>query len=50
VLDAAFLVPVAKRAAFKKEARAQREQCVDAGLELALTGPWPAYNFIGNPT
>lgn len=50
VLDAAFLVPMAKRAAFKKEARAQRDQCVDAGLELALTGPWPAYNFIGNPT
>ena len=50
ILDSAFLVPVAKRAAFKKEARTQRESCVEAGLELALTGPWPAYNFIGNPT
>jgi hypothetical protein len=50
VLDAAFLVPAAKRTAFKKEARVQREQCADAGLELALTGPWPAYNFIGNPS
>jgi hypothetical protein len=50
LLDAAFLVPAAKRAAFKKEARVQHKHCADAGLELALTGPWPAYNFIGNPT
>ena len=50
ILDAAFLVPAGKRAAFKKEALAQRERCVDAGLDLALTGPWPAYNFIGTPS
>jgi hypothetical protein len=50
ILDAAFLVPVKSRAAFTTAARAERRQCAAAGLDLLLTGPWPAYNFIGTPS
>lgn len=45
LLDAAFLVPVEKRAAFQKAARRAAEACDRAGAELTLTGPWPAYHF-----
>lgn len=49
VLEAAFLVPVSARAKFKAEARRQAAACDSAGADLALTGPWPAYNFVGEP-
>jgi hypothetical protein len=49
VLDAAFLVPLRARAKFKAEARRQAIACAAAGADLALTGPWPAYNFVGDP-
>jgi hypothetical protein len=49
VLEAAFLVPVAARVRFKAEARRQAAACLSAGADLALTGPWPAYNFAGDP-
>lgn len=45
LLDAAFLVPVAKRAAFENAARREAETCRRAGAEMILTGPWPAYHF-----
>ena len=45
LLDAAFLVPAEKRAAFQKAAQREAEACQRAGAELALTGPWPAYHF-----
>ncbi len=47
ILEAAFLVPTRARARFKAEARRQASACADAGAELTLTGPWPAYNFVG---
>lgn len=47
VLEAAFLVATPARARFKAEARRQAALCATAGAELVLTGPWPAYNFIG---
>jgi hypothetical protein len=50
VLEAAFLVAVTSRARFKAEAFRQTKACAVAGADLALTGPWPAYNFIGQPT
>ena len=46
VLDAAFLVPLLRRARFKSAATRAASMCVDAGAELVLTGPWPAYHFI----
>jgi hypothetical protein len=50
VLDAAFLVPRPARAKFKAEARRQAARCDSAGADLALTGAWPAYNFVGSPS
>ena len=49
VLEAAFLVPAAKRTAFKAEARRQAAALADAGADMTLTGPWPAYNFVAAP-
>jgi hypothetical protein len=46
VLDAAFLVPVLRRTKFKAEAARVGRLCVEAGTELTLTGPWPAYHFV----
>lgn len=47
ILEAAFLVRAAARAKFKSEARRQAPILAKAGADLALTGPWPAYNFVG---
>ncbi|HEX6974258.1 MAG TPA: GvpL/GvpF family gas vesicle protein, partial [Vicinamibacterales bacterium] len=46
LLDAAFLVPSTSIARFKAAARRAAARCADAGAELTLTGPWPAYNFV----
>jgi hypothetical protein len=46
LLDAAFLVPRERRAAFRTEVRRQAALCSQAGTLLVLTGPWPAYNFV----
>lgn len=46
VLDAAYLVPNARRAKFRSEATRQVKRCREAGCTLTLTGPWPAYHFI----
>jgi hypothetical protein len=48
VLEAAFLVTTGARARFKAEAKRQAASCASAGADLTLTGPWPAYNFIGS--
>jgi len=47
MLDAAFLVASSSRARFRAEARRQARALAAAGADLALTGPWPAYNFVG---
>lgn len=50
ILDAAFLVPAAKRTRFTAEAKKQKSALARAGADLVLTGPWPAYNFVtGDP-
>jgi len=46
VLDAAFLVPPRRLAAFKRAARAQAGQLARHGYTLTLSGPWPPYNFV----
>lgn len=46
LLDAAFLVPVAKSGAFKTAVREQTRALRGSGIETSVTGPWPAYNFI----
>ena len=50
LLDAAFLVTAASRTRFKAEARRLAAACQAAGADLAITGPWPAYNFVGDPS
>ncbi len=47
VFEAAFLVRASARARFTAEARRQERTLQHAGAELTLTGPWPAYNFVG---
>jgi gas vesicle protein GvpL/GvpF len=49
LLDAAFLVASARTTAFRAAVRRASADCRRAGAALTLTGPWPAYNFIGPP-
>ncbi len=46
LLDAAFLVPVARRTRFKAAAKRLAAGSARQGASLALTGPWPPYNFV----
>jgi hypothetical protein len=46
LIDAAFLVPAARRARFQSAARRAAEECSRAGASMSVTGPWPAYNFV----
>jgi gas vesicle protein GvpL/GvpF len=46
LLDAAFLVPTKGRTRFRTAARRAAKTCADAGAQLIVSGPWPAYNFI----
>lgn len=46
LLDAAFLVPASGRTRFKAAAKREAGRCVEAGVQLTLSGPWPAYNFV----
>ena len=48
LLDAAFLVSTRRRARFKTEAQKVAQHVSDAGARMTLTGPWPAYNFVGS--
>lgn len=50
ILEAAFLVTAAARTKFKAEARRQSAACDAVGVDLTITGPWPAYNFVGDRT
>ena len=46
LVDAAFLVPALRRAKFKSAAAKAGAMCGAVGVELILTGPWPAYHFV----
>jgi len=46
LLDAAFLVPAARRARFKSAATRAAARCAGAGAQMTVSGPWPAYNFV----
>ena len=50
LLDAAFLVPAAKAAAFRAALRTHTRPLRGSGVAVSLTGPWPPYNFIGPPS
>ena len=49
LLDAALLVPSSRKMRFKAAANREARRCREAGADLMLTGPWPAYNFIQTP-
>jgi hypothetical protein len=49
LLDAAFLVPVRRRARFRAAAAQAARQVTQQGAQLTMTGPWPAYNFVSAP-
>ncbi len=46
-LDAVFLVPKAKVEKLKSTVASSAERLVEQGFDVSLTGPWPAYSFIG---
>ena len=46
LLDAAFLVSAGRSRAFKSAIRQHARELRGAGVDVSLTGPWPAYNFI----
>jgi hypothetical protein len=46
LLDAAFLVPMRRAAAFRAALRRNTRTLGRSGLVVSLTGPWPPYNFI----
>jgi hypothetical protein len=50
LLDAAFLVPAARTRAFRALVGRHAKAIAAAGVVVALTGPWPPYNFISPPS
>ena len=48
VLDAALLVPARGLGRFKRAVRRGGTGLAAHGYRLTLTGPWPAYNFVGD--
>jgi len=50
LLDAMFLVPIARQNRFRAAVRRAAALCRSAGAQLTLTGPWPAYNFVQAPS
>jgi hypothetical protein len=46
LLNGVYLVHDAAREDFRAQARALAGSFVELGIELELTGPWPAYNFV----
>ena len=48
IVDAAFLVPARRSTAFRAEVRRQARDLSAAGVAVALTGPWPPYNFVSS--
>jgi hypothetical protein len=47
VLDAAFLVPHRRQGTFEREVARLASATARAGCDLVLSGPWPAYHFVG---
>lgn len=47
LLDAAYLVPRKKVAAFKSAVAREALELEGSGFDVTVTGPWPPYNFAG---
>ena len=48
LLDAVFLATARRRRALRRAVAARARAVRADGLELVLTGPWPAYHFLGD--
>jgi Gas vesicle synthesis protein GvpL/GvpF len=46
-LDASLLVEIRRRPAFRRAVQRAARALAGVGYRLTLTGPWPAYNFVG---
>jgi hypothetical protein len=46
LLDAVFLTTKTGAAALRRDVRTRARAARADGLELVLTGPWPAYHFL----
>jgi len=46
ILNAAFLVPRGEIESFSQRVEALKSANAERGMEFALSGPWPPYNFI----
>jgi hypothetical protein len=49
LVDAVFLVPHRAVARVKTAVASSAEKLAAEGFDVTLTGPWPAYSFIGGP-
>lgn len=49
LLDAAFLVPSGEAETFDAAVQRLAERLGERSCEVTLTGPWPPYNFLGDP-
>ena len=49
LLDAAFLVPVRRRARFQTTVKEAARNVTRHGGQLTVSGPWPAYTFVSAP-
>lgn len=47
LLDAVFLVERGAQKRFKAHVAAKAKELVKGGFSVSLTGPWPAYSFLG---
>jgi hypothetical protein len=50
LLNGAYLVAREREHEFEEEIESLREQWEASGFQLALTGPWPPYNFVSTST
>jgi hypothetical protein len=46
LLEAAFLVPVARARVFRAETARRARALAPDGYDLSLSGPWPPYSFV----
>jgi hypothetical protein len=46
LLDAAFLVPAARSARFRRLVERESRALARQGHRVTLTGPWPPYSFV----
>jgi hypothetical protein len=47
ILNGSYLVERGREDELRAVLEQLRAECADRGLALELTGPWPAYNFVG---